>query len=89
MKELDKDEIAKISKEYAERMPLLKTHEDLIFLSDTLRKHLIERALNAELDYHLDTEEQRNSRNGYSKKTIHTEDGSIELTTPRDRKATF
>ncbi len=89
MKELDKSEIAQIAKEYAERMPLLKTQEDLIFLSETLRKHLIERALNAELDYHLDTEEHPNSRNGYSKKTIHTEDGSIELTTPRDRNSTF
>lgn len=89
MKELDKAEIAKIAKEYADRMPLLKTEADLIFLSETLRKHLIERALNAELDYHLETEEDHNTRNGYSKKTIHTEDGSIDLTTPRDRKATF
>ena len=89
MKELDKEEVSKLAKEYAQRMPLLKTHEDLIFLSETLRKHLIERALNTELDYHLETEEEHNTRNGYSRKTIQTEDTAIELVTPRDRNSTF
>jgi transposase-like protein len=89
MKNFDREEIDELAKEYAARMPLLQTHEELIFLSETLRKHLIERALNAEMDYHLQTEEDPNSRNGYSQKTIHTEDGRIELSTPRDRKATF
>ena len=89
MEKFDKEAINKLAKEYAERMPLLKTQEDLQVLSESLRKHIIERALNAELDYHLETEEEQNTRNGHSRKTIHTEDGSIELTTPRDRNSTF
>ena len=86
---MDKEEIIKLAKEMAYRLPILKTQEDLRDFSETLTKFTVERALNAELDYHLETEEAPNSRNGYSSKTIHTEDGAIELITPRDRKATF
>ncbi|KZN71714.1 hypothetical protein N477_25620, partial [Pseudoalteromonas luteoviolacea H33-S] len=31
----------------------------------------------------------QNSRNGYSNKTIVTEDGAIDIETPRDRLSTF
>ena len=86
---MNKEEIIKLAKEMAERLPVLKTQEDLRDFSETLTKFTVERALNAELDYHLETEEAPNSRNGYSAKTIYTEDGAIELVTPRDRKATF
>ena len=86
---MDKEEIIKLSKEMADRLPILKTQEDLRDFSETLTKFTVERALNAELDYHLETEEAPNTRNGYSAKTLHTEDGAIELITPRDRKATF
>ena len=66
-----------------------------------LSKRLVERALNAELSYHLDSESaensesspsssaQRNSRNGYSKKTVHSEQGEMELSVPRDRNGEF
>ena len=54
-----------------------------------LTKFTVEHTLNAELDFHLETEEAHNTRNGYSRKTIHTEDGSIDLTTPQDRNSTF
>ena len=86
---MDKEEIIKLAKEMAYRLPILKTQEDLRDFSETLTKFTVERALNAELDYHLETEEAPNTRNGYSAKTLHTEDGAIELITPRDRKATF
>ncbi len=86
---MDKEEIIKLAKEMADRLPILKTQEDLRDFSETLTKFTVERALNAELDYHLETEEAPNTRNGYSAKTLHTEDGAIELITPRDRKATF
>jgi transposase-like protein len=89
MEKMDKEAIDKLAREYAERLPIFKTEKELIILSESLRKHIIERALNAELDYHLETEEAHNTRNGYSSKTIHTEDGSIELSTPRDRNSTF
>lgn len=86
---MDKDEIIKLAKEMSERLPILKTQEDLRDFTETLTKFTIERALNAELEHHLEAEEAHNTRNGYSSKTIHTEDGAIELTTPRDRNATF
>jgi putative transposase len=44
-------------------------------LFDELKKALAERVLNAEIDDHLDSEAaagKRNSRNGYSKKTVLT-----------------
>jgi transposase-like protein len=37
----------------------------------------------------LENEEEHNSRNGYSSKTLQTGDAEFEITTPRDRKATF
>ncbi len=84
-----KDEIRKLASEMADRLPPVRTEVELRELTEELRKFTIERALNAELDYHLETEDSPNSRNGYSSKTIRTEDGDIELVTPRDRNSTF
>src|SRR5476651_2470733 len=53
---------------------------------------LVERALRAELDDHLDEERdqgERNRRNGSSRKTLHTEQGPAPIEVPRDRNATF
>lgn len=61
-------------------------------LLDELKKALAERALNAELDYHLATEAEegrRNHRNGYTKKSVLTDTGRIGLEVPRDRAGTF
>src|ERR671912_1554822 len=59
-------------------------------LLDELKKALAERALNAEMDHHLDQEsESDNSRNGYGRKTVLTDTGKIALEIPRDRLATF
>jgi transposase-like protein len=84
-----RDEIRKLAAEMADRLPPVRTESELRELTEELRKFTIERALNAELDYHLEIEESPNSRNGYSSKTIRTEDGDIELITPRDRNSTF
>ncbi len=54
-----------------------------------LIKQLTEAALRAELDVHLENEDQPNRRNGKSSKTIKTASGSFELDTPRDRSGTF
>lgn len=61
-----------------------------------LRKRLIERLLNAELDDHLGyTKGQKpvaddgNHRNGFSAKTVLGEEGPVELAIPRDRQGTF
>jgi putative transposase len=61
-------------------------------LLDELKKALAERALNAEIDHHLDKGEedgQANSRNGYGRKTVLTDTGKIDIDVPRDRLSTF
>lgn len=64
----------------------LKTQDDLKEFSQMLTKITVEAALNAELDDHLgyDRNEQSdnsNSRNGYTSKTLKTEDGQFKLDT--------
>jgi putative transposase len=72
-------------------------------LLDSLKKALAERALNAEMDYHLGTGEQAgSSRNGYGSKSVRachaggmgsavaiTDSGKIEIDVPRDRSGSF
>src|ERR671920_1920402 len=59
-------------------------------LLDELKKALAERALNAEMDHHLNQErEAGNTRNGYGRKSVLTDTGRIDLEIPRDRLATF
>jgi len=59
-------------------------------------KSTVERILKAEQEAHLgyepyrkDSADQDNSRNGYSRKTVRTTAGPVELAVPRDRKGTF
>ncbi len=56
-----------------------------------LLKQFLESALEGELDEHLDEDERSkgNRRNGTSKKTVKSSDGSFELETPRDRESSF
>jgi putative transposase len=62
-----------------------------------IRKALAERMLSAEIDQHLESEAATgadggaagNHRNGYSKKTVISESGHVELEIPRDRRGTF
>jgi putative transposase len=63
-----------------------------------LKKALAERVLNAEMDHHLadstqdevsEGEKAGNRRNGYSKKTVLTENEAIDLAIPRDRRGNF
>jgi putative transposase len=61
-------------------------------LFDELKQPLAERALNAEMDHHLGTDETEgtaNSRNGYGKKTVLTDTVRVELEVPRDRHPSF
>ena len=61
-------------------------------LLDELKRALAERALNAEMDCHLNgeaAEGRSNSRNGYGRKTVLTETGKLPIAVPRDRLATF
>lgn len=56
-----------------------------------LLKQFLESALEGEMDEHLDESERvkGNRRNGTSRKTIKSSDGSFELETPRDRESNF
>ena len=72
----------------------LKTEKDLNEFRQMLTKVTVEAALNAELDDHLgygkhEQSTSTNSRNGYSSKTLKTEEGQFELDTPRDRNSSF
>jgi putative transposase len=61
-------------------------------LFDELKLAVAERALNAEMDHHLDGEAGdgwSNSRNGYGKKTVLTDSGKLDISVPRDRLSTF
>lgn len=72
----------------------IKTEKDLSDFSRMLKKITVEVALNAELDDHLGydkhgTSSNSNTRNGYSSKTLITEDGAFEVDVPRDRDSSF
>ena len=65
-----------------------------------LTKRLVEKSLQAELTHHLqqqspqndssgDSEKRRNSRNGFSPKTVQSELGVLDITVPRDRLSEF
>jgi len=54
-----------------------------------LIKQLTEAALAAELDSHLAQDISKNRKNGYTSKTMKSNDGSFELDVPRDRNGSF
>lgn len=66
------------------------TPEGLDAVFRGFKKAFLERALNAELDAHLDGGEGgRNHRNGSSAKTVLTDEGAVRLDVPRDRAGSF
>ncbi|GAB1235735.1 IS256 family transposase [Ferrigenium sp. UT5] len=71
------------------------TAEAVNAASMAFKKALIERALGAELSYHLGyapgakPEGADNQRNGVSGKTVLTEDGPLRIDVPRDRQGRF
>ena len=88
---MNKKELEAFAKQAAKS---IKTEADLTDFRKMLTKVTVEAALNAELDEHLGYarhEQSRydNSRNGYSGKTIRTEDGEVDIDTPRDRDSSF
>ena len=56
-----------------------------------LIKSVVEAALEAEMGYHLDTEERSegNKRNGKKRKTLKSSDGTFVIETPQDRHSNF
>lgn len=56
-----------------------------------LLKEVLDSALEAEMESHLDESERENGnkRNGYKTKTVKTSHGPIEIKTPQDRQSNF
>ncbi|WP_062268145.1 IS256 family transposase [Endozoicomonas arenosclerae] len=72
----------------------IKTESDLNDFRQMLSKVTIETALNTELDEHLGYEKNGqspsgNKRNGSTSKLLKTEDGSLNIESPRDRDGSF
>lgn len=72
------------------------TQGDLDTMLRSLKKAVIERAMNAEMTGHLGygpgeekPEDQSNHRNGTSPKTVITDDGPIRIEVPRDREGSY
>lgn len=73
---------------------LLKEGADPIAMMSEMKKLILQRAMEAELDQHLThTKYQKSSdgnyRNGHGRKTVIMDNGSVEINTPRDRDGTF
>ncbi len=88
---MKKEELEAFAREAAKS---IKTEKDLSDFSRMLKKITVEAALNAELDDHLGYDkhqpsENGNSRNGFSSKTVISEDGRFEVDVPRDRDGSF
>jgi len=86
---MDKKALEAFAREAAKS---IKTESDLDDFRKMLTKVTVETALNAELDDHLGyekhaTKPSSNSRNGYSSKSIITDDGEVPIDVPRDRDA--
>lgn len=88
---MNKEELEAFAREAAKS---IKTEKDLNDFRQMLTKVTVETALNAELDDHLGYEKHQandnpNSRNGYTRKQLRTEDGQFEIESPRDRDGSF
>lgn len=90
---MDQDKIKALALELARDV---KTPEDLSRLSAQLTKITVEAALGAEMEAHLGYsphevtgKKNKNSRNGYSSKTLKGDHGEVIIDTPRDRDGSF
>jgi transposase-like protein len=82
-------------REYVRTQNFTSTEEVLTAMKEMF-KDVVQEVLEAEMDDHLgydkyDVTEKKvsNSRNGYSKKTIKSELGEVEIAVPRDREGEF
>jgi transposase-like protein len=94
-----------LSPEEAERKELIdgflksaavRNPEELQTLLKEMMRQVVESSLEGELDeelgytrYDYRNKETDNSRNGYSKKTVHTDMGDMDISVPRDRAGEF
>ncbi len=90
-KRLPNELVDQLIKEYN-----IKDTDDIKNMLKDLMGSTIQRMLNSELDdelgyekYDSQNKETDNSRNGFSKKTVRSEFGGVDLDIPRDRKGEF
>lgn len=88
---MTKEEFAEMQKKALEQLKSGQslTGKDGVFAP--LLKQFLEGALEAEMEGHLDEEERsrKNKRNGRGKKTLKTNAGEVEISTPQDRHSSF
>ncbi len=91
MSEMSKD----LLRNYIKEQKFTSANEVLEAIK-TMFKDVLQEALEAEMDeelgygkYDISEKSHNNSRNGYSKKTIKSELGPVELNIPRDRECEF
>ena len=92
---LTEERMKSIANEFAENYSI-NSQSELSALTNELRKAVIEKALNIEMDEHLGYSKNSaagkntgNSRNGFSKKTIKGDHGESSINIPRDREGDF
>lgn len=90
---IEEDRLEELAAELAKGV---KSEKDLGGSLGQLMKMTIQKALDAEMDNHLGYEKhsstgrnKKNSRNGYSSKTVKGDSGKLEIDVPRDRDSEF
>lgn len=73
---------------------VIRSGADPMEMIAQMKKALMERVMEAELNHHLEHDKNSktidgNYRNGYGSKTVLMDDGEIEINTPRDREGSF
>ena len=73
---------------------VIKNGVDPLEMMAQMKKALMERIMEVELNHHLEHEKHGKSkdgnyRNGYGTKTVRMDHGEVEIDTPRDRDGTF
>ena len=82
-------------KKLAEQMAgSMNSFDDIKDFQKQLMQSFIDTALEAEMEEHLgypkhEKADKPNKRNGHTKKTVRSDSGDLEISTPRDRDSSF
>ncbi|MGP5060031.1 IS256 family transposase [Psychrobacter celer] len=87
----NQSDIKKLAEQMASSM---KSFEDIKAFQKELMQSFIDTALEAEMEDHLgypkhEKADKQNKRNGHTKKTVRSDTGDLEISTPRDREGSF
>lgn len=84
-------ELKKLAEQMAKHVG---SFEDIKAFQKQLMQSFIDTALEAEMEEHLgypkhEKADKPNKRNGHTKKTVRSDTGDLEISTPRDREGSF